>query len=226
MTFDIYALDELEDYSEEKEKALYEYQEELVELFEKSPEAKKLNSSEMLGFWASQTIYFGDGYIGTTIPQMTRANISELLNSIFPRKISIASPEEALDAIPETIAFWEYLKREYKLKNANTILKYLKSIKARDYAANFNDPSKFGMAKSMISQGMSAGFDMTDEKEMAKFFTQYNEAIYQESPELFNSPPISFDNGLEEREERLKEKEEKRKKKTAKKVRQRHKRKK
>ena len=226
MTFDIYALDELEDYSEEKENALYEYQEELVELFEKSPEAKKLNSSEMLGFWASQIIHFGDGYIGATIPQMTRANISELLNSIFPRKISIASPEEALDAIPEISAFWEYLKREYKLKNANTILKYLKSIKARDYAANFNDPAKFGMAKSIVSQGIEAGFDMTDEKEMAKFFTQYNEAIYQESPELFDSPPISFDKGLKEREELIKKKDEKRKKKAGKKARRRHRRKK
>ena len=226
MTFDIYALDDLEDYSEEKEEALYEYQEGLVELFEKSPEAKKLKSSEMLGFWASQIIHFGDGYIGVTIPQMTRADINELLNSIFPRKISIASPEEALDAIPETIAFWEYLKREYKLKNANTILKYLKKIKPRDYAANFNDPANFGMAKSIVSQGIEAGFDMTDEKEMAKFFTQYNEAIFQESPELLKRPPVSFDNGLEEREELIKKKEEKRKKNAVKKARKRHKRKK
>lgn len=58
MTFDIYALDKFEDYTKEKEEALYEYQDTLVELFTKSPEAKKLHSSEIFGFWAKQIIHF------------------------------------------------------------------------------------------------------------------------------------------------------------------------
>ncbi len=226
MPFDIYALDEFEDYTEEKEEALYEFQDTLVELFAESPEGKKLQHSETFGIWASQTIYYGDGYIGVTIPQMTRANIAELLESIFPKKISLPSPEEALDAIPEMVAFWTYLKREYKLKNANAILKYLKRIKPREYVNIMNDSSRFGMAKSLISQGIDAGFDMTDEKEMGKFFMQYNEEILKESPGLFNSPPAMPNENAKEREELIRGKEEKHKNKAKKKARRRHKRKK
>jgi hypothetical protein len=44
---------------------------------------------------------------------MPVTHLREILSEIFPRKISLASPEDVHDALPELIAFWEYLKREY-----------------------------------------------------------------------------------------------------------------
>ncbi len=222
MPFDIHALDKLEDYTTEKEDALYEYQNTLVELFAKSPEAKKLHPSETFGYWAEQIIYFGDRYIGTTIPHMSRYDMDELLNSIFPKKIALASSDEALDAIPEMIAFWTYLKREYKLKNANAILRDLKKIKPEDYVNIINDSSRFGMTKSILTQGMDAGFDMTNEEEMGKFFHQYNEDILKENPDIFKNLPTIPDENMKERERLIKEREEKRERKAKKKQRKRH----
>ena len=84
---------------------------------------------------------------------MNRYDMHELLNSLFSRKISPASADDALDAIPEMVAFWLYLKREYKLKNADAILRDLKKIKAEDYVNIINDSSRFGISKSLVLRG-------------------------------------------------------------------------
>src|SRR5205807_1891760 len=102
-------------------------------------------------------------YADTTLPAMDVSDVEELLTDVFPRKISLAAPEGANDGVPELIAFWEYLKREYKLANAEAILLYLRSVKVEDFRQWMNDPSRFGMAKSFFMQGQSAGFDMTNE---------------------------------------------------------------
>jgi hypothetical protein len=175
MTFDIHQLDKIDPASSKAEKALEKYQDALLELFATSFEGEALRQTyPEMGFWAAQLMYYGYGYIGVTLPQITVTNVKEIVTELFPRKISLMSPDETDEAIPELIAFWEYLKREYKLPQANSILKYLHKIKTDDFKAMMFDPSKAGMAKSFFMMGQSAGYDMTDEKDINTFMHAYN----------------------------------------------------
>jgi len=172
MTFDIHQLDglELDDF----EQVLEEYQDDLLELFFKSPEGQAhLEKHPEAGFWSGQLMYYGYSYLGVTLPQMTKVNVEEVVTELFPRKISLLSPEDANDAIPELMAFWQYLKREYNLRQANAVLRFLQEV-SPDFGSMMNDPSKFGMAKSFMMIGQTAGFDMTDEEDIEAFMHYYN----------------------------------------------------
>lgn len=173
MAFDIYQLDHLE--SDDFEKQLWAYQNELEELFSDSPEGQAyLQVNPDMGFWSAQLIDYGYSYIGVTIPQMRETHLQELLSEVFPRKITLSAPDEADDALPELIAFWEYLQREYQLPAAGEILAYLRELPPQQLTQWMNDSSRFGMAKSFMMAGKQAGFDMTSEKEMQAFQTFYN----------------------------------------------------
>lgn len=190
MTFDIHALDHLDSYEEGAEAALEDYQDRLQELFLNSPEGQELAKTyPESGFWADIFIYFAFGYVGVTLPQMDEHHASEVIEDLFPRKVSIASPDEADDAIPELIAFWEYLKREFQLPNAGAILRYLREVEP-EFKRMMNDPTSFGMAKSFFMQGQAMGFDMTDEEDVEKFMDLYNAAL------LSTDADSSFDAAL------------------------------
>ena len=173
MSFDIHQLEDL-DFAEDED-ALYEYQDELLNLFANSPEGQsRAKEDPGMAFWARVLIDYGFSYTGATIPQMTEDNVEELLTDIFPRKVSLSAPEDADGGIPSLIAFWEYLKREYKLANADDILGYLHSVKPEQFKKWMNDTSRFGMAKSIFTMGKNAGFDMTDEEDSAAFINLWN----------------------------------------------------
>lgn len=171
MAFDIYRLDD-EDYDEDE---VYEYRENLLKLFANSPEGQACAQEDSgMAFWAQVLIDYGHSYTGSTIPLMTEDDVEELLTDVFPRKVSLSAPEDADEALPALIAFWEFLKREYKLANADEILSYLRSVKPAQFKKWMNDSSKFGMAKSFFTMAQSAGFDLSDEKESEAFVNLYN----------------------------------------------------
>ena len=186
MAFDIHQLDDVDGFSEQGEKALDAYRRTLSGLFHDSPEGRERRRTDPeMGFWADQLIHYGYQYTGRTIPQMTVADVHELVLEIFPRKISLSSPDEAENTIPELIAFWEYLGREYALPEANAILTCLRPITPGEFAGIMNDPSRFGMAKSFFTAGQSAGFDMSNEEDIHTFMQLHNAAQLAES----ESPP-------------------------------------
>jgi hypothetical protein len=193
MTFDIYSLDNLYDDLDvdiDEEEALYEYQDALTSLFLESPEGQELRQTyPEAGFWAAQLIYFGFQYIGDSIPQMTVVGVEEIVTELLPGKVSLLSPDEAYQALPELIAFWEYLKREYKLKRAPAILKYLKGLKPSRFVNWMSNPAKFGLAKSFFMAGQAAGFDMTDEKDVDTFMEIFNASVIAESGGDFGEFP-------------------------------------
>jgi len=185
MNFNINQLDEIEyDGSNESEEALESYQDSVLEKFALSPEGQEhIKADPEMGFWIAQLIYYGFGYIGVTLPQMDEQDINEIITDLFPRKISLSSPEDAKDAIPELLAFWQFLKSKYKLSNADIIINLLVKIEPQ-FNDIMNDSSKFGMAKSFMSIGQKAGFDMTDQNQMNKFVQTYNESIMEDSSEI------------------------------------------
>jgi hypothetical protein len=194
MAFNIHQLDNIDSYSDIAEKELEKYQSYLIKRFHNSPEGERcLQAIPDMGFFAAQLIYYGFSYIGVTLPNMNIADVDEIITELFPRKITLNSPDKANDIIPELIAFWHFLKREYKLQNAESMLKYLESITS-GYKDIMNDSSKYGMAKSFMMAGKSAGFDMTDESDLQKFAKIYNEDISPQTqiPSGEYTPPSSI----------------------------------
>ena len=105
------------------------------------------------------------------------------------------SPDDADDAIPELIAFWQFLKREYQFSSADAILEYLHELEP-NFRDIMNDTSKFGMAKSFFMMGQKAGFDMSTQEGLNAFTLHYNANIAPqlaqeaaESERLFQSLP-------------------------------------
>ena len=178
MSFNIYQLDEIEaDGSGESEREFDKYQSYIMEEFKNSEEGRaRLKDDSGLGFWSRQLVYYAYSYIGVTLPQMEVSDVNEILTDIFPRKISLQSPNDADDTIPELIAFWEFLGQTYNLKNAKLILAFLGELKA-DFHAVMNDSSRFGMAKSFVTMAQSAGLDVNKQEDMDEFINVYNQNI-------------------------------------------------
>ncbi len=186
MAFDIHQLDGIDRdaYDEAAEDALEKYQDALIEQFVQSPEGRaRLQADPEMGFWAAQLIYYGYQYIGVSVPEMTADDVDEVVTDLFPRKVSTLSPDDADDVIPELLAFWQFLKRQYRLANADAILGYLRGI-APQFKGIMNDPSRFGMAKSFFMMGQAAGFDMTNEADATRFIVAYNAGVLSRPPEL------------------------------------------
>jgi len=193
MNYDINWLDKIEyDGSSESEEALEKYQNFVLEEFALSPEGKAhIKTDPEMGFWIDQLIYYGFSYIGVTLPQMDEQDINEIITDLFSRKISLSSPEDAENAIPELLAFWKFLRNKYKLSNADIIINFLVEIEP-NFNSIMNDSSRFGMAKSFMTMGQTAGFDMTDQGQMDEFIQTYNKSII-EGPSHLSSTRKTLD---------------------------------
>jgi hypothetical protein len=176
MTFDIHRIDDLDYMSDENaEKEFYGYRDDLVDLFFDSPEGKKHKEQfPDEADWTSMFLDYGFRYLGYSVPTMDENAVYELLTDILPQKVSLRKREEALDAIPELIAFWSFIKCEYNLENADSILKYLRAYSPDKFADDMMDPRKASMAKSFFMSGQSAGFDMTDMNQSHQYMALYN----------------------------------------------------
>src|ERR1700738_2136130 len=108
MTFDIFQVFEHNHLFEEKTRA---YQNQLVYLFEQSPEGQALFDEDNEPCWASMMMDYGADYFGCNPPQMSSSELHQILFNIFPRKVS-ASADEAPAIIHELQAFWRFLQRE------------------------------------------------------------------------------------------------------------------
>ncbi|PSB09116.1 plasmid pRiA4b ORF-3 family protein [filamentous cyanobacterium CCP2] len=195
MTIDLHQTDGIKDYDEAIE-ALENLVESLVEEFAASPEGKAYlteypEMEDAVGSWIDSLLYFGYAYESVTLPHMTKGKVNAIVTELFPRKISLPMPEFADTAIPELTAFWQYLKRQYKLRHADGILKLLQQLQPK-FRAIMNDSSKFGMAKSFFMTGIESGFDLTNPEELAAFQTQYNQQIRSGSPQT-NLPTPATD---------------------------------
>jgi hypothetical protein len=211
MDFDIYKLDNVDPESEEANKLAEEYQNALVEKFAKSPEGEsRLRVDPQMGFWTAQLIYLGYSYNGVTVPAMTVGDVEEIVTELFPRKVSMSSPDDADTILPELVVFWEYLEREYKLPNAKLVLRFLHEIEP-EFKETMNDPSKFGMAKSLFMMGQSAGFDMTKKEDSDAFITMYNANLMAER-EGQQNPSQGYPDSFTPKKTKLQSKKAKKKK--------------
>ncbi|MEO7329189.1 MAG: hypothetical protein ABI193_11465 [Minicystis sp.] len=134
-------------------------EEELVRRFVGSPEAKTLKDIQSCHF----VMDFAADHFGATIATLDPAQLREIVFEIIPREVSIAAPAASW-IIEENRAFYAFLKREFGLKQGDACLRVLGGDAVKKLEAALSDPSKFGMAKSLVAGGREAGFEM-DTKE-------------------------------------------------------------
>jgi hypothetical protein len=146
-----------------REQIAHEYKEQLIQLFEQSPEGQILQDEGIESGWASMMIDFGLNYLGKTPPQMSPGDLREILFDLFPRKVS-ASADEAPEVIRELQLFWQFLQREFHLENAAACLNILDNKAIRQLKEEMSNPANFGIAKSFVMMGMQRGYDMTSEE--------------------------------------------------------------
>jgi hypothetical protein len=185
MTVDLYRLDSIEDY-DVAIKALDSYMDDLMTEFVETPECQSYltaypEMAEYLGNWIYHLLYYGYNYQSVTLPQMKKTDVEEIVTELFPRKIVLQSPAEANNTIPELLAFWQFLQRVYKHPHAAKVITFLKQLQPK-FTQLMNDPSKFGIGKSLMSSGIAAGFDMTTQAGLDAFKQQHNQNLKANSP--------------------------------------------
>ena len=172
MPFDVHRLDNLG--NEFVEDALDAYVEAAVSAFEASPEGKAFAAEYPdAGGWVSSFIELGYNYEGRSLPALRKSVVAQMMESLLPRKITVMEAAEAEEAVPELVAFWSFLSREYQLPDADKIVQYLQSIRGK-FGEWMVDPERGGMAKNFILSGMKAGYDMTSEAGLTAYQAAYN----------------------------------------------------
>ena len=173
MTFNLRQLDNLS--YDDVEPILENYIHSAIDEFISSPEGEEyLQNYGGGGTWIRDLIDFGYNYGETTLSQMTKGDVQTLMEHTLPRKITLFDPTEAEDAIPELVAFWRFLQRQYNLRSAAAIVKYLESL-APKFPAMMSDPKRGGIAKAFLMMGQQSGFDMTTPEGVEAFQQQYND---------------------------------------------------
>jgi hypothetical protein len=186
MTFDIHQNVFTSD-GELKETAT-EYREELERLFEESPEGQALRKEGIEPGWSRMMIGFGMDYLGVTPPQISPDALQEILFDLFPRKVS-APAEDAPEIIRELRAFWQFMQREFGLKNAAACLEVLDDDAITEMQEEMSNPENFGFAKSLVMQGLERGFDLSTEEGLNTWMATYNAEI---AAGIGTPPPLNF----------------------------------
>ncbi|MEM8639946.1 MAG: plasmid pRiA4b ORF-3 family protein [Cyanobacteria bacterium P01_G01_bin.54] len=181
MTYNIRLLDNLS--FDEVEPLLEQYIIDTVNHFIRSDRGQAYLQRQQYeaGYWIDTFIDLGYHYADKTLAKMTKADAQLLMESVLPRKITLMNPRDADDTIPELVEFWIFLQETYQFRSAGAIVKYLQSI-ALEFPGWMNDPTKGGIAKSFMLQGMQAGYDMTTQEGMTAFQTEYNQRLKTDAP--------------------------------------------
>ncbi|MTF38073.1 DUF6398 domain-containing protein [Cyanobacterium aponinum] len=167
MTFQLNKLDNL-DFDEGQE-IIEDYIEDAIWDFVDSPVGQEyIKTREQGGFWIHNFIEFGYMYEGYTLSTMTVSDVKTIMEYILPRKLMILNEEEVEDAIPELIAFWQYLGETHKRKTAKGIIKYLKTLENK-FTAMMTDDSSGSFVKSMLMNAHKSELDMISEEALIKF---------------------------------------------------------
>lgn len=161
--------------------ALQEYVSDLVTEFLAAPEGEAYlrhhpDWAESVGGWINVLLEFGYSYEAVLLPKMSARQVETILTQLFPRKLTLMDPSEADSAIPELTALWQFLQRQYRLKQSSAVLQVLQQVGPR-FRTLMTDPSNFGIAKTFVTQGIAAGFDMTTSEGLQAFQAHANQEL-------------------------------------------------
>jgi|GEM_PF-2146397 len=168
------------------EEEVEQYLDTLFDLFAKSPEGKAtLKGREVQ--WADMFVHMAINYLGMELRYLDQQFMRVVFYEIIPAKTMIDS-DHVPEIIEEVKAFFEFLKREFKLPSADQCLKVLnqKNIVKR-FTEELENPENFGPTKMIIQQMQASGVDMADQNQVQAFIDDYN----QKMMEAMKPPPIT-----------------------------------
>jgi hypothetical protein len=183
-------------FAPEDEEAFHQAHDDLLDRFaawaeRRAPEADPTLVSFALDYkWG-----YGDGHLGRWIT----ADLTDLLISWFPRKVSVFD-EEAERVVPSLRAFLDWLAEQGLLDPASdrpAVLRTTLERLAPRFLAAMDDPSRYGPAKSLMALMQSSGIDVTDQDAISGFIGGFNELPEQERKRLLPLPgeeavPLEF----------------------------------
>ena len=118
----------------------------ILKAFASSPEARALDGE---AGWSAAVDAFARIRFGRDISALTGAALEEILFRIFPEEI-VCSPAEASSIVVELRAFFRFVSRESRSKNADACLRVLDATAARRLRRSIADPANFGTAKLFL----------------------------------------------------------------------------
>jgi hypothetical protein len=153
-----------------------EYVDGLMDEFAASREGKAaLAADDDLG-GAHWMLHYALSHLGVTPPKMTLRDFNDVVFQIIPRQLSTEA-ENGAAFMRDIQAFWQFVQRQYGLRNAASILATLGEVAGKRLQKELADPANFGMAKSFFMEGLEAGFDMTTKEGIDRWKTVYNERL-------------------------------------------------
>lgn len=176
MAFDIYQ-NVFNRNGSPSERKSQKYQNDLMRLFAPSPEGQTLTNEGIDGGRTFTFLDFGINYLGMTPPQMSADSLRTILFQLFPQKFT-TTLEDSPNMIRELQQFWQFLKREFNLKNADACLKVLNDkATVKRYEKEMRNSANYGIAKSFAMMGLERGFDLSTQEGVDEWMQIYNEEL-------------------------------------------------
>lgn len=163
---DLFELGQSEVMDDEARSAL---EQELVERFADSPEGAEHASVHACHF----VLDYAASYLHETVATLDAKGLRDVVFRVIPRKVSI-DPSDARWVIEVNRSFYQFLKREFALAQADDCLRVLGGDAVEELEAELSDPSNFGTAKAMIMQARDEGFDMSTQEGIEEWMRVQN----------------------------------------------------
>ena len=187
MAFQIWQ-DVFDEYGEYLEEQGIAYTDQLLALFDASPEGQALVTQGIEPGWTSMILDYAFRYLGVGVPEIDDRALKEILFQLIPEKV-ITEPSSAAAIVTESRAFWDFVKREFGLANADSCLKLLNQPNIiEDLRASLDDPAQYGMSKSIIMEGVRRGFDTSTQEGLEEWLMIHNQ---EAMARIKNAPPSS-----------------------------------
>ena len=179
-----------------RERVAREYQDELIHLFNQSPERQTVLEEGINGGWPRIMLDLGQTYLSVTPPKMSAKDLREIVFELIPLKIT-ALAEQAPEVIREVQAFWQFLQREFDLANAAACLEVLDDEAIQRLKEEMSNPDNFGMAKSFAMMGIERGFDIRTQEGADAWMRTYNAELAAGKTPPFNLKGFQKQMGIE-----------------------------
>jgi len=167
-----------------------EMQEKWFDLFSESPFFEQLNETEkeLADFTIDVFTNYYLSFIDNTLMECIPDDVAYICTDILPRKVTSEGDFfEHLTTI--IIAFFEFLEAEkYTVTDSKQIKKRLLPLKHQIIEASEN-PANWGMAKSMMMQATSMGYDTSSQDDLNAFMQEFNALSFEERKAKMGSLP-------------------------------------
>jgi len=133
----------------------------LMDLFLASPEAEGIDEV----MHAPIIMDIAKNYFGRTLATLPASDLREVIFELVPAKVMMPA-SEAEELITEMRAIYAFLGRRFGFIGAQACLTVLgrKAVKTLEKA--LSSPELMGIGKSMLMEGLNAGFDMQSEDDI------------------------------------------------------------